>query len=538
MNTFEPRNDSNNPAITEWLPLTPHNIPDKTATGASDTVSVPFDSSVSTARSEQPTSDYSVIYKMQSLPNGAIWFVSCEQQQANQLGLDPGEYTLASTDPDSHVLKARSLERLLTLDNPDSVATLLMQRETDHHQQLWYEPLGAGTLDTLLSVRTALRPAEVTKLAEQISRALNWVHQQSFAYSALTAQQIAFTLDTIEPKLLAPTIDFRGAPASVISQHKAQDIREFSAIIWQALTGHAPEDTITRKPLSLFCPDAPEALAQILELALDAPANAQPQLAEITAALASYAKATPIELHVAVHPSVKGRLPARISAPSQPRQQGGKTSVKPVSGLLSKAKKPTTRNSNKRSWKLAAMSLAGIAVIGAAGWTLVDSDTATQQQVEVTAAEQPDITNPSPSIHTSPATAEATKTSPQDMESVEQDIPLIFEKRNEVLAKGDGNGIDDYAVLTSDVARADGELISRDTDRSLAEQPLSVVEITDIQVHQDDAEATVTVRSERSEFAGDNGISEVNGGAEQRVHLTLKHDSNRWKLVKAEPISS
>lgn len=543
MKNFEPRPESTNLPITNWMPLVPHEVDAHAHSHDASEASSAIETGDTHANgASHSTGEYSVIYKMQSLPHGALWLVSCNEAQGKSRGLAPGEYTLHSSEPQSDTLKIRSLERLLNLDNPESVATLLTHRESDHRHEKWYEPLGAGSLDNVLSVRSTLTPGEVTYLAESVAAALTWVHQQSFAYSELRPHTVAFTLDEMKPKLLAPDIDFRGAPATIATQHKAHDIREFSALIWRALTGVIPEDTITRKPLSLYCPDAPDSLAQVLELALDAPADAQPQLAEITAALASYAKPTPIELHTAAHPSVKGRLPARIVAPATSHgvSRASRTTATPKT-RQKKATGITTSKSRPR-WLLPVAAAVGVLAVCAAGRTLVNGSEEPQQSAATVTsepsvqqvAETPAESHPSSSAS---ATSDSIESITADAEHLEEDIHSIFEARNKVLASGNGNGIVEYAVLTSDVARADGELISRDSDRTLASQPLSVVEITEISTDAEHAQATVTLRSNQTQLAGTSGITEVNGGAQQRARLTLALQDHQWKLETAVPIS-
>lgn len=303
MKTNEPQSPSQALEITQWMPLAtdPANLPiaDMQTPPCVNTLKGPKEPDTAAVEG-----DYTAVFSYPSKREYSLWHITCTSEQAKQLGLEAGEYTLLRK-PTSSCLNSRSLERIQSLETSPHVATLLQYRQGVNDTELWYEPLGGCTLTMLLNTRTRLKPAEVTTLAEELASALAWAHHNHFAYPDLTSDDLAFTLDG-KVKLLTPHLDFRGAPAPTSTKHKAEDTRLFAQLLWQALTGEMPKDDLLRKTLSFCLPDVPPALAHILELALDASADTMPHTAEITTALASYARAAPLNLHAATHDKMRG----------------------------------------------------------------------------------------------------------------------------------------------------------------------------------------------------------------------------------------
>ncbi|MBM7050723.1 MULTISPECIES: hypothetical protein [unclassified Rothia (in: high G+C Gram-positive bacteria)] len=527
MNTNEPLSPSNTHGIDHWIPLEP------------PAYSQHENSAAQSPLTPQPElGEYRLIFTYPPRAEGTLFHVDCTAAQAQELSLEAGEYTLLRSDLREQ-LTTRSLERFASLEVPESIAPLATYRPGSATTEHWYSTTGACTLKSLLGQRTQLTPGDVTALAEDLANALTWAHQHQFAYHGMTTDHILITLNS-HAQLLAPLHDYRGALPHLTTQHIAADTRTLATLIWLMLTGEKPKDGVIRKPLSLSVPEAPAALARVLELALDAPAETIPQLNEITTALAAFAKPTRMQLHDVVPPEMSGRLPAVFQTPVAPPRANKKRPVIPAATRTLQPKK-TMLGSELRKKKLLLPLAAGVAILGISSgiMTFMDSepDTVlhTEPVVDAPVVDQ-EADNHQPPGDLTPAgnapPAEPTRT-PENTESIaiSEDIAAVIDKRNRVLGSGNADAVTSYAVADSPVAKADTDLIAADTQRVLDQQPLTVSAVQDVVAQEQQTVATVTLQRETS--GTDTGNQSLQ---QQQVRMTLQREGEQWKLLTAEPL--
>jgi eukaryotic-like serine/threonine-protein kinase len=99
------------------------------------------------------------------------------------------------------------------------------------------------------------------------------------------------------------------------------DVYSMAAVGWFALTGQAPPPTRDRMPLAMYAPGVPPELAAALEAGLSENAVQRPTAATFAQAVFRSAKAEPVALAHAVHPSVLPELLTRRST-REPRGKG------------------------------------------------------------------------------------------------------------------------------------------------------------------------------------------------------------------------
>ncbi|WP_054010662.1 hypothetical protein [Arthrobacter sp. ERGS1:01] len=157
----------------------------------------------------------------------------------------------------------------------------------------------------------------------------------------------------------------------------ASDVYAMAAVGWYALTGSAPPPTRDRMPLSLSVPGVPAELTAALEAGLADNAAQRPTPAALAQAVFRSARAEPVALALAVHPSVLPDLLTRRRAHQPPRRGLGRLFPRGdrprVRGIPSWMRRRVPRRVPSRLPSRWIPLLAGVAVVAAllVGWQLV-----------------------------------------------------------------------------------------------------------------------------------------------------------------------
>lgn len=127
-----------------------------------------------------------------------------------------------------------------------------------------------------------------------------------------------------------------GTPGFVCDQdterNEASDVFGMAALGWFALTGHVPPVARNRLPLTTFVPGVPTELLAALEAGLNEDSKQRPTAAAFAQAVFRSARAEPVALANAVHPSVLPELLTRQESKARRHRgsRGGKLRTLPL----------------------------------------------------------------------------------------------------------------------------------------------------------------------------------------------------------------
>lgn len=191
-----------------------------------------------------------------------------------------------------------------------------------------------GSLAGLVAARGCLTPGEAVTTLTPIARALAYLHANGFTHGDVSPGNVLFTAhgkpllaDLGVARMVADPRDASGAgtdgfrdPAPVDAVRAGlqpeRDVYSVAALGWFCFTGRAPEPEDQRPPLPLLVPDVPSELAEALEAGLRSDRRGRPSAAELADAVFRSAPAAPVDLSVAVHPTVLPQLLTRRSLPA------------------------------------------------------------------------------------------------------------------------------------------------------------------------------------------------------------------------------
>jgi eukaryotic-like serine/threonine-protein kinase len=183
-----------------------------------------------------------------------------------------------------------------------------------------------GSVRDIVAVRGPLGVGEAVTILTPVAQVLSYLHGQGVVHGdvspgnvLLTAHGKPMVADLGLGKMLgqapgAGTGTPGFAPEHDAAVTAASDVYAAAAVGWFALTGQPPPSTRNRAPLRTYVPAAPAELAAALEAALNDNAAQRPTAAELAQAVYRSARAEPVELAVAVHPSVLPDLLTRRDA--------------------------------------------------------------------------------------------------------------------------------------------------------------------------------------------------------------------------------
>lgn len=508
-------------------------------------------------------------YRIESGAKHSTWLVDCGYQSAAQLDLQAGPYTLTRITETTEA-RVKAAERLCSLVSHPAVLRVDAVTTSQGSHHIWYEPAEAGSLADYCRAKGKLSLGQVTTVARGLIQALSYLHEQGFAYSALTAQDCVFTVRG-ELKLLAPDCDTRALEPAVQKSRQADDIAACAALIWLCLTGEEPKAMRLRAPLNLAVPQASDALAQTLEDAIDSRAQ-QPQLTDLLALLELAADPEPLELHLSAHQSVRSRLPAyRPPAPTEPRRSLAQR--RQVYGKLpdfsrgSKAKarkpsrsKPAGQGASqlplgifiRERWAMSGAVLIGALALGGVGYQLSfaegqgeDAVTATSQAPHsLPALELPEagqqLAGGAQQIADGQERAPASELTNDELAL---EAAQLVAARSQVLATGATERISDYAVMDSPLAEADRQLLVSQGAADLAgmsTELLTVAEVTQTEQGfkvRGTVQATGYTPTASGEELAAQGIKVEEGKVLQEVELTLQIQGESYLLAQAQPLA-
>ncbi|WP_346844313.1 hypothetical protein [uncultured Rothia sp.] len=451
-------------------------------------------------------------FSMYSDDQRSMWSATYSPQpKFNPLQIPAGNYCMEEihrTENFEAIL--RPAERLCSLPQQENIATVYAIATAGNRDQIWYEPVDAGSLATVITERGKLSGNEVASISEGLTAALTWFHEQQMGFSALDASRIFFT-SAGKLKMLAPDTDLRGKPLSVAESYYEQDTAAAASILWECLTGEAPGEPRKRPPLKLLLPETKPELGVTLEHALERE-KPQPSLQEINSLIQNHFSEQSVDLLASAHPSVRGRLPAR------------RPSLQP--------KKRSWSNNLKSRRVLATCLLA--ALLGAGGYIVsVKSEDGGAEQVSalnsVTSAE---VSSPTGSSMIPSA-------SPETEPSPELILRDLLNQRNETLAQKNTKNITAYAVSDSDLSHQDAELIEQDSAGDLANMPLNLDNAKTLDLSENKIKLKAQVSTTAPESISSANLQAPGAVIEgnivkQTVTFALEEQDGFWKISRVE----
>ena len=438
-------------------------------------------------------------------PNLSIWTVKIHANRDSSVKnrilpkqLAPGLYTLAISH-DSQQIPSHQIKKLCGLPPLPGVATVLAvtrdERQssgTETGTYYWYEPVEAGSLESLVQARGTLPLAEVATLAHHIGWGLKSLHAAHIYPEHLAPKHVMVTVAGLPEFLCLPSSV--KASKRQPDEHEHVGVHDFVALLWYALTGESPRQTHQRIPLPLLA-DVPQTLGTELERLLDDPkATAQ----EVLDAFSAF-QTQPLNAYTSAPESVRSKLPVASREPNtvkstktlpKVRHQNaqkliGKSTFKVGhSRGRSKARNFTTR-------KLVILGVGSLIILGAGAI--------------VGATWVPEAMH----HHESHATQPAVVSTPQDEQAI---LTQVIEERNQSLSS-QGAATLKLRSLT--------RILHRDSD-SLG----ITAEVESPGYTPTDAEQK------------ESGVHLVDGVPVQTVIFELHCDEGVWRIVTATPVTA
>lgn len=219
---------------------------------------------------------------------GTLNIVECPLGMRTEPALRPGRYTRRIFKVPGKSITPRpaygpGLARLCGMSGPSG---------ENNTVSLYYEPLDAGTLDRLLTLRP-LEIEELVTLARSLHEAIETLLEAGERYGVISAEYVGLTAGG-KPRLLLPESSYIAAePAPQKNTEPTsyawagEYVRSAAVLLWRAACGHDPEPAEARVPLSLrlgpgtkteadrssdWSTDRARNLGCALEYLLDAPA--------------------------------------------------------------------------------------------------------------------------------------------------------------------------------------------------------------------------------------------------------------------------
>lgn len=276
-----------------------------------------------------------------------------------------------------------------------------------------------GSLWGLVAARGPLSVGETVTTVTPLGQVLSYLQGQGIAHGDISPANVLFTAhgkpllaDLGFSTLLgegavagAGTVGFTAPEGAGTAE---ADIFSLAALTWFALTGNPPPITKDRMPLTLIVESVPSTLAAAIEAGLAERAEDRPSAAAFAQAIFRSAKAEPVELSEAVHPSVMPELLTRRQR--QPESKLGKKwglslrwigSVRKGRGLANLVPGAARSSRRRGHWKLGLLGLLGLLVVtsGTFMWNagrVQNAEAKAAQQATSQAAAPKDETRQSP----------------------------------------------------------------------------------------------------------------------------------------------
>lgn len=219
---------------------------------------------------------------------GTLNIVECPLGVRTEPALRPGRYTRRIFKVPGKSITPRpaygpGLARLCGMSGPSG---------ENNTVSLYYEPLDAGTLDRLLTLRP-LEIEELVTLARSLHEAIETLLEAGERYGVISAEYVGLTAGG-KPRLLLPESSYIAAESAPQKNTEptsyawaGEYVRSAAVLLWRAACGHDPEPAEARVPLSLrlgpgtkteadrgadWSTDRARNLGRALEYLLDAPA--------------------------------------------------------------------------------------------------------------------------------------------------------------------------------------------------------------------------------------------------------------------------
>lgn len=195
-----------------------------------------------------------------------------------------------------------------------------------------------GSLGQVVRAKGPLTVGETVTILTPLGQVLSFLHGRGAVHGDVSAGNVLlsaagkpFLGDFGLGRLLGQgAAALTGTPGFICEydaeRNEASDVYGMAAVGWFALTGHAPPPSRDRLPLTTFVRDVPTELLAALEAGLHEEARARPTAAAFAQAVFRSARAEPVALANAVHPSVLPELLTRREVRTKrPRgRRGGK----------------------------------------------------------------------------------------------------------------------------------------------------------------------------------------------------------------------
>ncbi|WP_427017202.1 serine/threonine protein kinase [Pseudarthrobacter sp. P1] len=191
---------------------------------------------------------------------------------------------------------------------------------------LLMECAAGGSLAEVVAARGALGVGECVTVLTPLAQVLGYLHGEGVWHGDVSPANMLFTahgkpvladfgLGRLLGESGAAVLGTAGfASASEVRLSAAADVRAAAALGWYALTGQVPAPALDRPPLPMLVPGVPAELAAALEAALREDPAQRPTALELAQAVYRSAPAEPVDLALAVHPSVLPELLTRRAA--------------------------------------------------------------------------------------------------------------------------------------------------------------------------------------------------------------------------------
>ncbi|MHA7270593.1 protein kinase domain-containing protein [Arthrobacter sp. HLT1-20] len=180
-----------------------------------------------------------------------------------------------------------------------------------------------GSVGQLVRASGPLTVGETVTVLTPLGQVLSFLHGRGAVHGDVSAGNVLLSAagkpylgDFGLGRLLGQgPAELAGTPGFVCGQdaerNEASDVFGMAAVGWFALTGHVPPASHNRLPLTTFVPEVPAELLAALEAGLNEDARQRPTAAAFAQAVFRSARAEPVALANAVHPSVLPELLTR-----------------------------------------------------------------------------------------------------------------------------------------------------------------------------------------------------------------------------------
>lgn len=221
---------------------------------------------------------------------------------------------------------------LSNYDHEHLLSPIALVNCPDGGRALIVDYAAGGSVRGLVGCRGRLGIGEVVTVLTPLAQVLAYLHGQGVVHGDVSPANVLLTangkplladlgLGRVLGQPTATLLGTDGFAAPDADSGAAGDVYAAGAVGWFALTGAAPQSTADRPPLATLVPGVPRELVAALEAALAEDPQQRPTAAAFAQAVYRSARAEPLDLAMAVHPSVLPDLPTRRQARNAPRSR-------------------------------------------------------------------------------------------------------------------------------------------------------------------------------------------------------------------------